>query len=261
MKKLVIGGLAAVALAAPAVALAQTAQPIVTTSGKLSSSKAGTTKKPKGVKFTFKAVNSADSQTTVSKIVLDMPVGVKLDGSKLDVCTFATLAQGGPSACKTGSRLGKGVAYAFVVNKSAPAPDCVGTQGAAPGCLTFENTFFVGGKRLMSIWLQQIDPQGRPGGVQKALQGKISTNGRKITIEIPRDLQSPAPGVYSALLQLSGSWQKTKKVGSRSYSFVSTTSCPRSKQWAFRTTFYYVGNPDGPPVSQRSGESRQTCRR
>ena len=261
MKKYLVGGLAAAALAVPSAAFAQTPEPVVTVDGKVSSSNAGTSRKPTPVKFTFKAVNSAASQTTVSKITLDLPSGVKFDGSRLSACTFGKLAQGGPSSCPSASRLGKGVAYAFVVNKAGAAPDCVGTRGAAAGCLTFQNTFFVGGKRLMSIFLQQVDAQGNPGGVQKALQGKIATNGRKMTIEIPKDLQSPAPNVYSALLQLSGTFERKKKVGGRTYSFVSTTGCPSGKTWAFRTTFTYVANPTAPPVTTRSGEDRQSCKK
>ncbi len=256
MKKFIVGGLVAAAAAVPAVALAQSPEPVVRGEGKLSSTNAGTARKPTPVKFTFLATNSAASQTTVSRIQLDMPVGVRLDGSRLDTCTFATLNARGPAGCKAGAKLGEGVAYAFLVNKADPnPPDCVALQGNHPRCLTFTNTFYVGGKRLMSIWLQQ-----RGGNVQKALQGRISTNGRRITIDIPRDLQSPAPSLYSALLQLQGSWQKSKRVGGRTYSFVSTTACPRGRQWAFRTTFFYVPNPTAPPVSSRAGESQQACR-
>jgi hypothetical protein len=255
LKKYLVGGLAAVAMAAPAVALAQTPAPVVTASGKLSSSNAGTKAKPTGVKFTFKAVNSAESQTTVSRIILDMPAGVQLSGKNLDACTFATLSARGPAGCKSSSRLGTGVAYAFLVNKANPAPDCVAAQGRLPGCLVFANQFFVGGPRLLSVWLQQTN-----GNVQQPLQGRISANGRKISIEIPKNLQQPAPGLYSALLELSGSWQRSKTVRGKKYSFVSTTGCT-ARKWAFRTTFEYVGNPQAPSVSSRSAENSQTCRK
>jgi hypothetical protein len=97
-------------------------------------------------------------------------------------------------------------------------------------------------------------------GVQKALQGRISSNGRRLTIDIPADLQQPAPGTFSALLQLSGSFERSAKRNGRTFSFVSTTSCPRGRQWATRTTFYYVGNPEAPPVGQKSDEVTQRCR-
>jgi hypothetical protein len=252
LKKYLVGGLAAVAMAAPAVALAQTPDPIVVATGKLSSSNAGTKAKPTGVKFTFKAQNSAASQTTVSRIVLDMPAGVQLSGKNLDTCTLAKLTRG-PRGCKSSSKVGTGIAYAFVVNKARPAPDCVATRGATPGCLVFATQFFVGGPRLLSVWLQQTN-----GNVQKAFQGRISANGRSLSIEIPKDLQSPASGVYSALLELSGSFQRSKTVKGKKYSFVSTTGCT-ARKWAFRTTFHYVGNPQAPSVSSRSAENSQTC--
>jgi hypothetical protein len=256
LKKYLIGGVAALAMAVPAVAIAQLPAPIVTGDVKVNKANAGTAKKPTPVRFSFKAVNSAESQTTVSTIVLDLAQGVKLDGTRLPTCSNATLSSGGPSACPRGSRLGTGIAYAFLVQKNLPAPDCVGTNGTASGCLVFENTFFVGGKRLLNVWLAQ-----RGGGVQKVLQGNITRGGRRLTIEIPRDLQSPAPAVYSALLQLSGSFQGQRRVGGRTYSFVSTTGCPRGNQWSFKTTFRYVGNPEAPLENSVSGENRQRCRK
>jgi hypothetical protein len=260
LKKFFVGGIAAAAMAVPAVALAQLPDPVVTTEGKVSNANAGTKSKPTPVKFTFKGVNSAASQTTVSKITLELPNGVKFDGTRLVTCSVARLSGGGPTRCPAASRAGKGIAYAALVNKTAPAPDCPGTRGATPGCLVFDLSFFVGGKRLMSVWLQQSN-----GDVQSVLQGKISTNGRRMEILIPRSLQaplqSPAGTVYSALQQLSGSFERKRKVGRRTYSFVSTTGCPAGRQWSTRTTFDYVPNPEAPPVRSRSASSSQTCRK
>src|SRR3954467_14296299 len=110
-------------MAVPAVAMAQPPAPVVTGDVKVSKPNAGTAKKPTPVRFAFKAVNSAESQSTVSTIVLDLAQGVKLDGTRLPVCSNATLSANGPSGCPRGSRLGTGLAYAFLVNKALPAPD------------------------------------------------------------------------------------------------------------------------------------------
>ena len=258
MKKFLVGGLAVAALAMPSAAAAQTPlpAPVVTTEGSISNNNAGTARTPTPVRFQFRAVNSAESQTTVSRIVLDMPTGVRLDGTRLAVCASAVLQRRGPSACPRASRLGSGVAYASLVNPAAPAPDCAGTRGAAQGCITFDTTFFVGGKRLLSVWL--VAPALN---IQRALQGRITRSGRRLTLDIPRDLQSPTAGVFSALQQLSGSWFRTRRAGGRRYSFVSTTACGSGNRWAFRTTFFYVPNPTPPPVTRQLAESRQTCRR
>ena len=64
----------------------------------------------------------------------------------------------------------------------------------------------------------------------------------------------------AALLELSGSWQRSKTVRGKKYSFVSTTGCT-ARKWGFRTTFQYVGNPQAPNVSSRSAENSQTCRK
>ncbi len=59
-------------------------------------SKAGTKKKPKPAKFTFKVTNSPESKTTVKQIVLGLPKGVKFDGTKLDEVHRRRRHQQGP---------------------------------------------------------------------------------------------------------------------------------------------------------------------
>jgi hypothetical protein len=198
LRKIVMGAACLAVLAMPASALAQNPSPLVT--GDLKASKH---------KLTFKVVNSAASKTTVKNIKLQLPAGVKLDGKGLKTCKLSALENLGPTGCSSASKLGKGVAYASIIS-DAPAPDCVAINGNSPMCLTFDTTFFVGARKQLNVWLQQRD-----GAVQKAFSGKISADGRTLSIDIPKDLQSPAPGVYSALLQLSGTLTKG--------SFVTTT--------------------------------------
>lgn len=191
MRKIVIGAAMVAVLLVPATALAQNPAPVVNADVKASKHK-----------LSFKVVNSADSKTTVKNLKLALPAGVKLDGKGLKTCKLSALANGGPSACSSASKLGKGVAYAYLISDK-PAPDCVALNGASPDCLTFDTTFFVGARKQLNVWLQQRD-----GAVQKAFSGKISSDGRTLSIDIPSDLQSPAPQVYSALLQLSGTFNK-----------------------------------------------------
>jgi hypothetical protein len=179
------------ALAVPAAALAQNPAPKVTADVKAAKHN-----------FSFKVVNSADSKTTVKNIKLKLPAGVKLDGKGLKTCKLSALTNEGPAACSSASKLGTGVAYAYLISDK-PAPDCVALNGNSPECLTFDTTFYVGARKQLNVWLQQ-----RGGGVQKAFAGKISSDGRTLSIDIPSDLQQPAPSVYSALLQLSGKFNK-----------------------------------------------------
>ncbi len=258
MKKFLVGGLAAVALVAPATASAQTLpDPVVTVTGKVSNTNAGTKKKPTAAKLTFGMVNSAASQATVSRIIFDLPVGVKLDGSNLPSCSEPTLRSRGPAGCKS-AQIGTGVAYVSIVNRAQPAPDCAGTRGAAGGCITFSTTFVIGGKRIMYVYLQGITPGFE--STQRVLTGRINTPGRRLTLDIPRDTQSPVTGAFTALQELSGSWFKTRKARGRVNSFVSTTSCPARRVWAFTGTLEYVNNPLPPNVARESGEATQRCR-
>jgi hypothetical protein len=251
LRKYLIGVAVLVAAAIPAVALAQNPAPTVTGESKVTPSKTGTTKKPKAAKFTFKVVNSAASKTTVKQIKLDLPKGVKLSGNKLTACTADDFLASGK--CPSAAKLGTGVSYAFIVAPT-PAPDCVGTNGAAAGCLTFDTAFYVGGKNALTVTLEQ-----RGGGAFPPLTGKIGNGGRRLTIDIPSDLQSPAPNNYSALLQLSGSFSKSKTVKGKKYSFVSTTSCPSSKKWSVKSTLVYAPNPAPPVAASASSTNTSKC--
>lgn len=251
MRKLLICLAALAVVAIPAVALAQNPAPEVTGSAKITPSKAGTTKKPKAAKFRFSVVNSAASKTTVKRIVVELPKGVKLDGSKLDTCPASTLIAG--KTCKSTSKLGTGAAYAFLVTPN-PAPDCIANH-SAPGCLTFATTFYVGGPKTVTVALVL------GGETQPPLTGKISNGGRKLTIDITKELQNPAPGAYSALAQIGGTLSRSKTVKGKKYSFVSTTSCPASKKWTVKSTLHYAANPGAPPVASASSSTDVTCKK
>jgi hypothetical protein len=251
LRKLLIGVAVLAVVAVPAIAFAQNPAPVVTGEAKVTPSKSGTTKKPKAAKFTFKIVNSADSKATVRRIQTDLPKGVKLSGNKLTSCTADEFIQNGK--CPSAAKLGTGVSYAFLVAPT-PAPDCVGSNGAAAGCLTFDTTFYVGGKNALTVTLQQ-----RGGSAFPPLTGKITKSGRRLTIDNPADLQQPAPGNYSALLQLSGTFSKSKTVKGKKYSFVSTTSCPSSKKWSVKSTLFYAANPNPPAAASKSSTSDVKC--
>jgi hypothetical protein len=255
LKKILIGAAVLAVAAVPAVALAQNPAPEVKSDVSISPSQAGTSKKPAAAKFTFKVQNSPESKSTLKQVVLDLPKGVKFDGTKLPKCAADELNTQGVRACPSGSKLGTGVSYAFVINPAAASPDCVGTGGGAPGCLTFSTTFFVGGPKVLTVWLVQ-----RGGGVVKAFDGKITNSGRRLSITIPDDLQQPATGVFSALSQLAGSFKATKTVSGKKYSFVSTTSCPSSKKWKVKSKLVYGTNqfPAPPAVS---GSDSVSCKK
>jgi hypothetical protein len=191
LRKILFGAAMIAALVVPATALAQNPAPVVNADVKASKHK-----------LSFKVVNSAASKTTVKNIKLQLPAGVKLDGKGLKSCKLSVLENGGPAACPSASKLGKGVAYASLISDKA-APDCVALNGNSPDCLTFDTTFFVGARKQLNVFLKQ-----RGGDVQNVFAGKISSNGRTLSIDIPAELQQPVTGLYSALQQLSGTFNK-----------------------------------------------------
>lgn len=259
MRKSLIGALGAAFLLAPAaVAIAQIPEPVVTTSGKFSPTKAGTKSKPKGGTFKFSAINSKESLSTVASIRLDLPSEIKLSGKNLKTCSAETLeGPKGSAGCAKASKLGQGVAYAFLIDAGQPAPDCVATKGEAAGCITFKNEFFVGGNNKLNVWLTEtgdlnINPE--------LLVGTISKGGSRLDIAIPPQLQSPVPTVYAALAQLDGSWKGSAKKGGKTYNFVSSTGCKTGK-WTTKTTLFYTNNSIAPFVESKTAEYVQNCRK
>jgi hypothetical protein len=241
LRKLVISALAALtALAVATVALAQNPAPAPTLTAKLAPSKAGTKKKPKNTKFTFDVKNNRESQATASQIELSLPKGMRINGKGLPSCPLAKLAAGGPSGCPSGSKAGSGTADAFLVT---PPPQ---TE------LHFTTQFFVGGTNSMTIFLQQTG-----GTVTKALEGKLSNGGRKMTIAIPSDLQQPAPGLYSALESLQGTISAKK---GKNY-FVALTSCPKSKKLKISAELTFAPNPNPPSASTAETSVQVPCRK
>jgi hypothetical protein len=251
LRKILIGVAVLAVAAVPAVALAQNPAPVVGGTASITPSKAGTSKKPKSASFKFTVTNSPESKTTVKQIVLDLPKGVKLDGTKLDTCSLADLIAKGEGNCPKGSKLGKAVSYAFIVSPGAP-PDCVGTRGAATGCLVLNTALYVGGPKSLTITVST------GGNALAQFEGKITKSGRRLTINVPQNLQQ-TPAGYSALSQLGGAFKASKTVKGKKYSFVSTTSCPSSKKWAIKTTFHYAPNPTPPAVAQESNTINVKC--
>ncbi len=238
---LLVGLLASGALAGTAVA--QTAGTHTLDVG-VSPSNAGTTARPANVGLKLNLSNNRAAGTTASKIEINLPSGLKMNPRGFPVCSEATITDEGADACPSKSRLGKGTAKA-IVNPTA----------ANPSNLSFSNTFFVGGRNFVNIFLQQS-----PGDVRAVLKGTISNGGRRLSIAIPRELQQPAPGVYSALTDIVTSLKGTTGSGSKRHGFFELSKCTGGKL-RVSTKLTYVPNP-GPPAARTSTASDTVnCRR
>ena len=245
MRKYLIAALAAVlSIALAAVAIGQGP---ASGTVKITPSKAGTKKKPRSIKLTVSVTNNTPG-TTASRIDINLPRFVRASGKGLKTCS-ATKAAG--NNCPTGSKAGGGKANAVV-----------GPQSATPAPLHFKVTAFNGGTNKILFLLQQINDQGQviPSGVTKVLTGKLSRASganffQKLRINIPDDLQQPAPGVYSALQDLTTSLSLKKG----KHALLSTVGCPAAKQHVLGVVLTYAPNPGPPPRPSGSAEATTKC--
>ena len=247
MRKTLIAALTALtALALAAVAIAQT-PPSIEVTATVSPSKAGTKTKPKTEKLNLSIINNKESKTSASKIEIQVSKSLKLSTKGLKTCSVSKLDSQGKAACPRAAIAGVGTAEALLNPTSAtPAP------------LKFNVTTFVAGKNLLAFYLQQ---QGTDSGVQQALPAKITTVrgnkvfGQKITINIPGNLQQPAPGVYSALIQIKNSLGL--KDGKNA--LLKSIGCPKAREHAIGVKVSYVPNPSPPASSSASSADGATC--
>lgn len=233
-KTYLVAATATLALGAAGVALAQTTPPpSVTVTTSVSPTKAGTKAKPKSESLKLKVENNAESKTTASRITITFPSTLKLSTKGLDQCRASdeTLLES-TSSCKK-AIAGKGEANALV-NPFATTP--------AP--LKFKVTPIVGRNELLFVLNSNI--------ANAVLHGKIS--GKKLTISIPDFLQQPAPGTYSALIDLSATLSKKKGDAA----LISSTGC-RSKKHGLTFKVDYVPNPSPPSQSSASNTGNAKC--
>jgi hypothetical protein len=248
LRKTLIAALTALtALALAAVALAQNPAPSIEVTATVSPSKAGTKNKPKSEKLNLNIVNSKESKTSASKIEISIPKSMKLSTKGLKTCSVSKLDSQGKASCPKGSLAGIGTADALVNPSSAsPAP------------LKFNVSTFVAGKNLLAFYLQQ---QGTDSGVQQALPAKITkvsgskVYGQKITISIPKNLQQPAPGVYSALVQIKNSLG----LKSGKHALVKSIGCPKAREHQIGVKITYVDNPNPPAKRSVSSADGAAC--
>lgn len=203
---------------APSVAQSPS-QTVLTVDAKVSSSKAGTKKKPKGVNLTVKTTWTTPPQfepPITQKATAFFPKGSLYNGKKYPSCSLSKLNRKGPKGCPKGSIMGSGTGSAFA--------DTVITRPK----ITVVN----GGAK--NVWLYTV--LNNPARVQTGVPGKITKlsgnpkYGYRLDLTVPQVLQVVA-GVPIQLRDL------TIKAGKKDW--LATTSCPKDKKWraAVETSF------------------------
>jgi hypothetical protein len=187
----------------------------------VSPNKAGTKKKPQGVKLTFNAkwTTPGDVEHPIIQAGdVYIPKGGLYNGGKFPSCSAATLGHGGPSKCPPHSIMGTGSGDAMA--------DTVHTVPK----ITVVN----GGKGTIYFWTVLKNPArvaaAVPATIKKDTSGKWSY---KVHFEVPRSLQIVA-GVPITLNTLKVT------VGGEKYAkdYIATTSCPSTKKWQYSATAY-----------------------
>ena len=237
LMKIALAGATALAVAAagPASAAAQTGADgtKLTIRAKVTPNKAGTKKKPRGVKLRVRANwkhPAGVERPVVARAETWFPRGSLYNGHRYPRCTKRTMDRQGTAGCPKRSIMGRagGLAWADDVRTK---PDIVIVNG---------------GRRM--VWLYTT--LYRPALVREAVPMRVRrTRGRwayKATIRVPRVLQVVA-GVPVALARFNA-------VAGRG-NWLATTFCPKSRRWRFKVRTHFM---DG-GSAQHSSSVR--CRR
>jgi hypothetical protein len=242
---IVLGLAASLAFAGGAIAQTDTT-PSHTVNMTVKPSKAGTKKKPKSVSVKLEISNNKAAGTTASRIEIFSPKGLKVNTKGFPVCSADTLINDGPSACPKGSKVGSGTAAA-VVNP----------RGASPAPVSFTNTFYVASRNTLNINLISSDQS-----INRTFPVKIGAGGgkfgQKLTIDIPPDLQQPAPGIFSALTDITTTLKGTAGKGSKKHGLYELSACSGGKL-GFQTRITYAANPAPPAAANSTATDSVKC--
>lgn len=237
MRKLAVAGSAFVlTLALAAAAFAATTWPTVHLTPKVSSTKAGSKKHPKGVTLTtaitWQKLGEA-KQPIVTKFLVWFPKGSLYNGGHVKSCSRSKIS-GGPSRCPKGSieGNGKGVAYA-------------GTAKTHP-----KITVVNGGAKTIYFWTVLNNPARVREPVIGKLKKQSGEYAYELTVTVPKNLQVVA-GTPIELTNL------TVKAGKGHW--LETTGCSGGK-WPFKITTDYL-NPNNNKRGSASYSNSIKCTR
>lgn len=202
----------AVVAGGSAIAFAQGTSPItMTVDAKVTPNKAGTKKRPQGVKLAVTArfdIPEAYDPPLVDRVTVLFPKGGLYNGAEYPKCSETTLARKGVSGCPKGSIMGKGSGKAMA--------DDVPTYPKV--------TIVNGGAKRVYFYTVMTNP----ARVQAPVVGKITRmSGQysyKLQAQIPQSLQIVA-GVPIVLHELTLSGGKGN--------WLATTYCPPDKRWRY----------------------------
>jgi hypothetical protein len=235
---------ASVAVAAPVLAQSSgsnTAGTVLTTKVSVNPSKAGTKKKPAGVKLTFKVhweTPAENDKPVVQTADVLFPKGSLYNGSKYAKCAQSVMERGSVKDCPPKSIMGTGSGTAYA-DQVLTSPKITVVNGG-------------GGKVFLFTVLTN------PARVAKPVPGTITKQSGqwayKLHLTVPQSLQVVA-GVPIALRDISIT------AGGKSYAkdWLATTSCSGGK-WPFQLTTGFAPDSAGNPVGEATYQGSTPCK-
>lgn len=231
MKKLAIAVTGALALGGVGAAVSSAVNPDITMSAKISPTKHGTKKKPRKVKLQVDLATTpvaGEQPFAASRTVVHLPKELVFNGTAFPSCTQAKVLDN-DTACPAKSKVGQGTA--------------VGTSRAlgVTENLTVKAYNGPGGTKL-ELLIDSVP--GSAVAIHAVLEGKLSPDsgkyGKKLTVDIPQDLQTPAPNTYATL----ESFKTTINAitGKKKRPYIGIASC-KTGSMAFGVDYTY--QPDG----------------
>lgn len=233
MKKtlLTVAATAAAVALTPAAAFAQDAAPEQFIDVKLTSSKAGTTKKPTAVGITFTTgtkglPSDPKKRHTITDAKIQLPKGIKINYKSFPECKLPADQEKVGGYCEDNapkSKVGSGTATASVVdvdfNPTGKLTPYIGSNG-----------------RLLIR--TQFDS---PAVIDQPLIGNVSTSGGAYAFgfKVPTELQTPIENADQQILNFALKFdKKTVKKGKKKIGLVELTSCPKGG-YVFKGTFTF----------------------
>jgi hypothetical protein len=230
-KKLAIAVTGALALGGIGAAVSAAVNPDISMTASISPTKHGTKKHPRKVKLQVNLTTTpiaGDQPFAASRTVVHLPKELVFNGKAFKTCAKSKVFDDNTTCPKT-SKVGQGSA--------------VGTSRALGVTENLAVKAFNGpGGNKLELLLDSAP--GSAVAIHAVLEGILSSDtgkyGKKLTVDIPQDLQTPAPNTYATLESFKTTINPV--VGKGKQPYVGIASC-KTKSMAFGVDYTY--QPDG----------------
>jgi hypothetical protein len=183
------------------------------------------------VTTTSDTIPSGGQPPTLTKAQIFFPNAAVANGRFFPACTESILLNKGPAKCPKKSKIGKG-----------KATGKVGTL-----LVNIDVTAFNGPKGksvLLYILSEPTAPVAVRGVLNSPLQKMRGKYGYKLTVPVPENIQTPLPGLHTAVKLFTTTVGATIEHKGRKRGFIEAFKCPRSGKAPVRGIFSYLEEPD-----------------